>query len=99
MSRRQSERLSRFQVEIEDSVRVASAIFRDNDAEASVRAAIRLWWASGLRGRRFAPLVRQARELTQERISLGVVERGEAGRREAMPYFFAVLGDLADQQR
>ncbi len=66
MSHRQSERLSRFQVEIEDDVRVAAAMFRDNDAEASVRAAMRLWWTSRLRGRRFAKLVRQARELTQE---------------------------------
>jgi hypothetical protein len=44
-------------------------------------------------------LVRQARELTQERISLGVVERGEAGRRQAVPYFLAVLRGLADQHR
>lgn len=99
MSRRQSERLSRFQIEIEGGVRVAAITFRDNDAEASVRAAIRLWWSSRLRGRRFAQLIHQARELTQQRISLGVVERGEAGRREAMPYFFAVLWDLVNQEQ
>ena len=99
MSRRQSERLSRFQVEIEDGVRGAATAFRDNDAAASVRAAIRLWWSSRLRGRRFAQLIHQARELTQQRISLGVVERGEAGRREAMPYFFAVLQDLVNQEQ
>ena len=60
---------------------------------------IRWWWSSRLRGRRFAQLIHQARELTQERISLGAVERGEAGRREAMPYFFAVLWDLVNQEQ
>ena len=68
--------------------------FRDNHVEASVSAAVRLWWTSHLRGRRFAQLVRQAYDLTQARISLSGVERGDAGRREAMPYFLAVLRDL-----
>jgi hypothetical protein len=67
MSCRQGERWSRFQVEIEEGVRVAAAACRDNDPEASSGAAIRL------RGRRFAQLVHQARELTQARISLSVV--------------------------
>ena len=53
MSRRQTERGSRFQVEIEDGVRLAAVYFRDNDVEASVNTAVRLWWASRLRGRRF----------------------------------------------
>ena len=95
MSRRQSERTSRFQTEIEEGVRSAAVAFRDNDVEASVSTAVRLWWSSHLRGRRFAQLVRQAFEVTQARISLGVVERGDAGQREAMPYFLAVLHDLA----
>jgi hypothetical protein len=99
MSRRQSERGSRFLVEIEDGVRVAAVMFRDNNADASVRAAVRLWWASRLRGRLFVQLVRQARDVTQKRISLGTIECGRAGRREAMPYFFGVLRDLADQNR
>jgi hypothetical protein len=47
-----------------------------------------------VRGRRFAQLVRQAYDVTQARISLGALERGDAGRREAMPYFLAVLRDL-----
>ena len=94
MSRRQTERGSRFQVEIEDGVRLAAAEFRDDDVEASVNSAVRLWWTSRLRGRRFAQLVRHAREITHARISLGSVERGEPGRREAMPYFFAVLRNL-----
>jgi hypothetical protein len=47
----------------------------------------------------FAQLVYQAREVTQKRISLGVIEHGEPGRREAMPYFFAVLGDLLQRHR
>ena len=85
MSRRQAERASRFRVEIEDGVRSAAVAFRDNDAEASVGAAVRLWWTSHLRGRRFAELVRQAYDVTQMRISVGAIERGDAGRREAMP--------------
>jgi hypothetical protein len=94
MSRRQKQRVSHFQEDMEAGVRSAAASFRDNDAETSISVAIRLWWTSGLRGRRFAMLVRQAHEITQERISLGMVERGEPGRRAAMPYFFAVLDDL-----
>jgi len=97
MSRRQTERGSRFQVEIEDGVRLAAVKFRDNDVEASVNAAFRLWWASRLRGRRFSHLIRQAREMTQARISLGRVEHGEPGQREAMPYFFAVLRELVER--
>lgn len=73
--------------------------FRDNDVEASITTAIRLWWASRLRGRRFAQLVQEARAITQARISLGGIGKGDAGRREAMPYFFAVLRDLVDQQK
>jgi|SRR5579859_4124025 len=99
MSRRQTERGSRFRVDIEQEVRTAAAAFRDNDVEASTAIAVRLWWSSRLRGRRFAQLLRQARYVTQERISLGVVERGEPGRREAMPYFMAVLRDLVNQDR
>ena len=57
----------------------------------------RLWWASRLRGRRFSHLIRQAREVTQARISLGRVEHGEPGQREAMPYFFAVLRELVER--
>ncbi|HEY1294449.1 MAG TPA: hypothetical protein VGJ60_15335 [Chloroflexota bacterium] len=71
--------------------------FRADDVDASVTAGVHLWWTSHLRGRRFAQLVQQARAVTQERISLGGVERGEPGRREAMPYFFAVLRDLVSQ--
>jgi len=97
MSRRQHERPSRFQTEIEDGVRLAASAFRDNHTEASVTAVVRLWWTSRLHGRRFAKLVRQAREVTQERISLGVVEHGQPGRREAMPYFMAVLHDLVSR--
>jgi len=99
MSRRQGERASRFQVEIERGVRSAAAEFRDHDVEGSVTTALRLWWTSQLRGRYFAQLVHQARDVTRQRISLGVVEQGEPGRREAMPYFFAVLRDLAKQDR
>src|SRR5438876_351572 len=83
----------RVQVQIESGVRNASIAFRDNDVEASVSTVIRLWWTSRLRGRRFAQLVDQARSITQQRISLGVIEHGQPGRREAMPYFFAVLRD------
>jgi hypothetical protein len=99
MSRRQSERGSRFQVDIEQQVRTAAAAFRDNDVETSIAVAVRLWWSSRLRGRRFAQLLRQARDVTQARISAGVVEQGEPGRRQAMPYFLAVLRDLVNQHR
>ena len=99
MSRRQRGRASRFLGEIETGVRSAAEALRDNDVDASVATAVRLWWTSRLRGRRFAQLVHQARGVTWRRISLGVVQRGEPGRREAMPYFFAVLRDLVDQER
>jgi|SRR5579859_293949 len=99
MSRRQHERASRFQVDIEQAVRAAAATFRDNDVEASTAVVVRLWWTSRLRGRRFARLVAHAREVTAERISVGSVERGEPGQRHAMPYFLAVLRDLINQER
>ena len=56
-----------------------------------------MWWTSRLRGRRFAQLLQQARQVTQQRISLGAIERGRPGRREAMPYFLAVLRQLAER--
>jgi len=93
------ERALRYRVEIELDVRAAATKFRDNDQEASVARAFRLWWSSGVRGPRFAQLIRRATEITQARISLGAVERGEAGRREAMPYFFEVLRDLVSSGR
>ncbi len=85
VSRRQGERTSRFQVEIELGIRSAGIVFRDNDVEASVSTAVRMWWTSRLRGRRFAQLVHEARDVTHRRISLGEVEHGEPGRRKAMP--------------
>jgi hypothetical protein len=99
VSERQSQRGSRFGAEIEASVRSAALAFRADDVDASVNAAIRMWWTSHLRGRRFAQLVREAYEITQARISLGSVERGEAGHREAMPYFLAVLQNLVANER
>ncbi|MBV9602849.1 MAG: hypothetical protein JOZ87_39175 [Chloroflexi bacterium] len=85
--------------EIEAGVRSAALAFRADDVDASVGAAFRMWWMSQLRGRRFAQLVREAYEITQARISLGSVERGEAGHRQAMPYFLAVLQDLVANER
>ncbi len=99
MSRRQHERASRFEVDIEQAVRVAAATFRDNDVETSIAVVLRLWWTSRLRGRRFAQLVAHARGLTAARISVGGVKRGEPGQREAMPYFLAVLRQLAERER
>ena len=99
MSRRQRERTSHFLGEIETGVRSAAVELRDNDLEASVATVTRLWWTSRLRGRRFAQLVYHARDVTRQRVSLGVVQRGEPGRREAMPYFFTVLRNLVDQER
>jgi hypothetical protein len=94
MSQRQGQRGSRHQAEIEAAVRSAALVFRADDIEVSVTSAMHVWWTSGLRGRRFVQLVHQARAAPHERISVGGLERGEPGRREAMPYFFAVLRDL-----
>ena len=94
-----SQRALRYRAEIEVAVRAAGIKFRDNDQEASVVRAFRMWWSSGMRGQRFAHLIRGATEITQARISLGSVERGCAGRREAMPYFFEVLHELTQEDR
>ena len=99
MSQRQRERTSLLRGEIETGVRRAAVELHDNDVEASVATAVRLWWTSRLRGRRFAQFVYQARDVARQRISLGVVQHGEPGQRKAMPYFFAVLRDLVDQER
>ena len=99
MRSRSSERASRYRAEIELDVRSAATKFRDNDQEASVATAVRVWWSSGMRGARFAELIRRATEISQARILLGTVQRGGAGRREAMPYFFEVLRHLANDER
>ncbi len=78
-------------------MRSSALAFRADDVEASITAALHLWWTSHLRGRRFAQLVQQAHAVTYERISVGGVEHGAPGRREAMPYFWAVLRDLVGQ--
>jgi hypothetical protein len=67
VSRRQGERASRYQAEIEAAVRTSALVFRADDVEASVTAAPRLWWTSHLRGRRFAQLVQHARAMTHPR--------------------------------
>jgi hypothetical protein len=78
MSRRQAERSSRFRVEIEDSMRLAAANFRDNDVEASMTQKFdcggRVVCAVGAS----RILSSKAREVTQAQISLGRVE--QAGR-------------------
>jgi hypothetical protein len=79
MSQRQHERASRFLVEIEAGVRAAAMTFCHNDVDRSIDAAVRLWWTSRLRGRRFAHLIQQARRITQERVSLGSVQHGQPG--------------------
>jgi hypothetical protein len=99
MSHRQTERPSRFASELETLVLAAGGRFRDDDPDQSVRTAIRLWSGSHMRGRRFVQLVQEASSRTSERVSLGSVERGTPGRREAMPYFFAILRDLVAQER
>jgi hypothetical protein len=92
------ERALRYRAEIELGVRGAAIKFRVDDQEASVATALRLWWSSGVRGPRFAQLIQRAIDVTQARISLGAVQRGGAGRREAMPYFFEVLRGLASDE-
>lgn len=99
MSRRQHERASRFDLDVEQAVRAAAATFRDNDVERSTAVVIRLWWTSRLRGRQFVQLIAHAREVTAARISAGGVERGQPGQRQAMPYFVAVLRDLTNQEQ
>jgi hypothetical protein len=42
--------------------------------------------------------VQHAHDVTQQRISLGVIQKGEPGQRGAMPYFFAVLRDLVNRE-
>jgi len=79
VSERQGRRGSRFRAEIEASVRSAALAFRADDVDASIGAGTRMWWASHLRGRRFAQLVREAYQITQARISLGSVEGAFAG--------------------
>jgi hypothetical protein len=98
VSQRQTQRGSRHQAEIEAAVRSAALAFRADDVEASVSAAMHVWWTSHLRGRRFVQLVHQARAATNERVSVGSVERGVPGRRQAMPYFLAVLHDLVSSE-
>ena len=99
MRNRQSERASLYRAEIELGIRSASTKFRDNDQEVSVMSAMRLWWSSGVRGPRFALPIQRATEITQARISLGAIQQGRPGRREAMPYFFEVLRHLANDER
>jgi hypothetical protein len=99
MRNRTSERALCYRAEIELGMRDAAIKFRDNDLEASVARAFRLWWSSGVRGPRFAQLIQRATDVTQARISLGAVQRGQAGRREALPYFFEVLRGLANDER
>jgi hypothetical protein len=94
-----SERALRYRSEIGLAVRAAAVKFRDNDQDASVVRAFRMWWSSGIRGPRFAQLIQQATDVTQARISLGAVQRGGAGRRQAMPYFFEVLRGLTKDDR
>jgi hypothetical protein len=73
--------------------------FWDDDPNRSVRTALRLWWRSRLRGRHFVQLLQEATSRTSERVSLGTIKQGVPGRREAMPYFFAILRDLAAQEQ
>lgn len=73
--------------------------YRDDDPERSRLRAQRLWWNSGLPAVRFRALLAEAAAVTNRMISAGYVERGAAGRRHAMPYFFAVLEDLVRRER
>ena len=98
MSYRQNARAPRFAGDVETLVLAAANRFWDDDPNRSVRTALRLWWRSRLRGRRFVQLLQEATSRTSERVSLGGVKQGAPGRREAMPYFFAILRDLVAQE-
>jgi hypothetical protein len=84
---------------VETLILSAANRFWDDDPNRSVRAAIRLWWGSGLRGRHFVQLLQEATSRTSERVLLGTIKQGVPGRREAMPYFFAILRELAVQEQ
>jgi hypothetical protein len=99
VSSQQKARMSRSTGDVETLVLSAANRFWDNDPNRSVRTALRLWWRSHVRGRRFVQLVQEATKRTSERVSLGVVQQGVPGRREAMPYFFAILSDLVCNMR
>jgi len=71
------------------------ADFRDDDPARSRVRAHHAWWNSGLPRARFLALIDLARDKTREQISKSGVRNGPAGQRRAMPYFFAVLEDLA----
>ena len=94
MSYRQNVRVSRFAGDVEALVLAAANRFWDDDPSRSVRTALRLWWRSRLRGRRFVQILQEATSRTSERVSVGGVKQGAPGRREAMPYFFAIVRDL-----
>jgi hypothetical protein len=98
MSRRQTERASRFATDVDMLVRAAGSRFRDDDPDQSTRTALRIWWGSRMRGHRFVQLLQESTKRTSARVSLGAVTRGKPGQREAMPYFFATLRDLVAQE-
>lgn len=97
MSQRQRERYSRYRHVIETLVHGAATSFRDDDPERPSLSARRMSWTSRLRGRTFCRLVEDAARITRQRVSASNVESGEPGRREAMPYFLAVLRQLATE--
>jgi hypothetical protein len=68
--------------------------FRDDSPERSVETAHHLWWNAHLPLATFADLLDQAALVTRQTISAGRIRRGEAGARQAMPYFFRVLTTL-----
>ncbi len=73
-------------------------VFRDDDPGRSISRARHIWQGSRLPEAGFLPLLDEAATHTKHALSAGMIKRGEPGRRKAMPYFFAILEDLARER-
>ncbi|MFN8526776.1 MAG: helix-turn-helix domain-containing protein [Chloroflexota bacterium] len=80
-------------------IRAIGIELRDSGSARSIARAQHALWNSGLPYPAFAAIVEIARSRTREELSKGTVKNGQPGRRSAMPYFFAVLDDLVNQER
>lgn len=66
---------------------------RDTDPGGSIGTLQNIWKASPTPASALMETMQEARQVTKQRISSGVIRNGEPGRREAMAYFFRVLED------
>jgi hypothetical protein len=68
--------------------------FRDNDVAQSVDTAHHLWWNARIPLARYVEILHQAASVTKATVSRGQVRKGNAGERDAMPYFFSAVRTL-----